>query len=153
MKLTSRNLMFAVVKAKGNPFFLRPNDCVVENVSWGMFTWGEADLIALTKAGYLIEGEVKISKADFLHDSAKRKWRERSGWSRDIRRFFYIVPIELKDFVLENTDKGVISVSVTEFLSYDVKIERESNNNDSRKLSVEEKLKLMRLGCMKAWKR
>ena len=34
----------------------------------------ESDIIAVTKTGYLIEYEVKTSRADFLADRRKTKW-------------------------------------------------------------------------------
>jgi hypothetical protein len=151
-KYDSSSIANAVVKNKGNPFNLRINECVIQNVSWGLFSWGEADLIALTKSGYLIEGEIKISKQDFLKDKDKWKWDINSSWSKDIKRFFYIVPIHLKDFAMENTDRGVISVSHTETGIYKIKIERDDKCNVGRKLFIEEKMQLLRLGSMRAWR-
>ena len=40
------------------------HEIVVPNVSWSWLLW-EADLISITKAGYMNEYEIKISKQDF----------------------------------------------------------------------------------------
>lgn len=151
-ELTAKQISLAVVHAKTSPFNIRKNDCVVSNVSWGLFDWGEADLIALTKSGYLIEGEIKISKDDFLKDKFKKKWREDSRWHKDIKKFFYIVPENLSDFAIENTDRNIISVTITPAHGYVVKILRDRVGNIGRKLFMEEKMQLMRLGSMRAWK-
>jgi len=37
-----------------------------------VMSWGECDLLTMTKAGYLREYEIKLSKADFLADRKKR---------------------------------------------------------------------------------
>jgi hypothetical protein len=152
--LSARQIAMAVAHSGHTPFLLRKNEAVVENVSWGLFSWGEADLIAMTKAGYLIEGEIKISKTDFLKDSSKKKFTENhiEKWKRDIKRFFYIVPDHLREFALANTEHGVISVSITEKAAYKVKIEREGKYNIGRKLFIEERMQLMRLGCFRAWR-
>lgn len=151
MILTAKQVAMAVVHSR-SIFNLRTNDCVVANVSWGLFSWGEADLIALTKSGYLIEGEIKLTKSDFLADKDKKKWKEGSEWPKDIKRFFYIVPDYLADFALENTDHGVISVSISETGTYSSKVKRDSKYNKGRKFFIEEKMQLMRLGAMRAWK-
>lgn len=46
---------------------------VVPNAYWGLgLTW-EADLLVISKAGYLTEVEIKVSKADLLHPAPINK--------------------------------------------------------------------------------
>ena len=60
---------------------------VVPNVSWG-FMWYEADLVVITKAGYMTEIEIKRSWTDFLADFKKRDYHSDAR----ISRFYYAVP-------------------------------------------------------------
>jgi len=137
-----------------SPFNLRKNEAVIENVSYGMFSWGEADLIALTKSGYMIEGEIKISSNDILADLKKQKWKEESykKWVRDIKKFYYCVPEELVAFTMENTNRAVIEVSVSESGAYRSRVVRDCQHGGGRKLFLEEKVNLLRLGCFRAWR-
>ncbi len=45
---------------------------IIPNVSWSFLTW-EADMISVTKANYLNEYEIKISRQDFYNDFRKKK--------------------------------------------------------------------------------
>ena len=81
---------------------------VVPNVSWGLF-WHEADLVVVTKAGYLSEIEIKRSWTDFLADFKKRRYHDDDR----IARFYYAVPEcmyqPVKDYLEENSHKQCIS--------------------------------------------
>lgn len=75
---------------------------------------GIADLVFISRAGYLTEIEVKISLADWKADSSKRKWlKERPS----VARFFYAVPATLVDsipsWVPEHAGILAISASLT----------------------------------------
>ena len=50
----------------------RGHEIITPNVSWSWLNW-EADIISFTRAHYMYEFEIKISKADFLNDFTKRK--------------------------------------------------------------------------------
>lgn len=61
----------------------------------------EADIIELTKSGYAVEYEVKITRADFRNDAKKQKvYRTQPAKSKyeilqegdRVNRFYYIVP-------------------------------------------------------------
>jgi len=53
----------------------------------------ESDIIAVTKTGYLVEYEVKISRADFLADRRKTKWKEYAiFYDKAPKHFYYIIP-------------------------------------------------------------
>ena len=77
--------------------------------------WWENDLFVVTKSGYWVEHEIKLSLADFRADAAKAKdvrvgplwWRDpkqerkhdllADRSERGPNRFFYVVPEELSD--------------------------------------------------------
>lgn len=65
--------------------FLR-NDVFI-NISWG-FLYHEADMLILSKAGYLTEIEIKRSWADTKNDFKKNHTHS----SQVITKFFYAVP-------------------------------------------------------------
>jgi hypothetical protein len=74
---------------------------VFPNVYIGCF---EADIIELTKSGYAVEYEVKITRADFRNDAKKQKKQDvyaiqppKSKYEilqegKRVNRFYYIVP-------------------------------------------------------------
>jgi hypothetical protein len=71
---------------------------VFPNVYIGCF---EADIMELTKSGYAVEYEVKITRSDFLNDAKKQKFYEtqppKSKYEilqedKRVNRFYYIVP-------------------------------------------------------------
>ena len=76
----------------------RGHEIIVPNVSWSWLYW-EADIISITKAGYMNEYEIKISKQDFKADFKKRKHNSfkrcsfREG-ARVPNRFWYVAPIK-----------------------------------------------------------
>ena len=90
----------------------------------------------------------------FLIDSKKKKWAGECGdlWKKDIKQFYYIVPVELVEFALQNTEHGVVSAEVTNKSSYKITVHRQGKFNRGRKLFLEERNKLLRLGCFRAWK-
>lgn len=57
------------------------------------FAGGEMDLLVVSKAGYLIEVEIKLSRSDWKADAAKSKWSMPER--RFVSRFYYAVPPEL----------------------------------------------------------
>lgn len=66
---------------------------VVPNVYIG---GGEMDVAVVTRAGYLVEVEVKLSLSDWNADQAKAKWSpERAKYREVVSRFYYAVPTEL----------------------------------------------------------
>lgn len=71
----------------------RTNNKVFPNIHLGGF---ECDILELTKAGYLYEYEVKISKADFKADAKKKTWAgtkyELIKLGNRTNYFYYVVP-------------------------------------------------------------
>ena len=151
--MKAEDIAIIAVKRSNSPFFLRANQCVVRNVSWGLFSWGEADIIALTKSFYLIEGEIKISKSDLLADRKKLKFLherttiDHSHWKQDIKAFYYIVPTAIVEQAM------LLSYGVIEVDGDKLKVHRKSPiHKEAKKLPDKQVYNLMRLGCMKAWR-
>lgn len=55
---------------------------------------GEMDLAVVTRAGYLVEVEIKASLADWNADRAKSKWQMPKEREK-VSRFYYAVPTDL----------------------------------------------------------
>lgn len=120
---------------------------VVPNVFWGMGLTYEADLIILSRSGYGTEIEIKVSKSDLVRDHKKLNAhlgqnRKGENW---VRKTFFAVPPSLKDEV--RPDYGVLVVE-----GGHVEVYRPSPiKKDVTPLSMERRLKLAELGCMRIW--
>jgi len=107
----------------------------------------------INKSGFLKEIEIKISKSDF-HKDFKKEHHHIDKHNR-ISQFYYALPIylydKIKDLIPE--DVGIITCERIEYLSeFNVRatILREAKKiKDCRKLTVEEKLNMARLGTMR----
>jgi len=150
--MTSRDVLIALTRQSGP--FCRRRYIAVPNVSWG---WGldyEADLIAVSPAGWCTEVEIKVSKADLKADAAKHKWSR--GLGPMISRFYYAVPDSLEEFALQNIlpNHGLIIVRPdthsTGFPRARV-VRRADRIAAARKTNPDELNKLMHLGIMRFW--
>lgn len=77
-----------------NELNARGHIAIIPNVSWSWLYW-EADLISITKAKYMHEYEIKISKSDFKNDFKKRKHTTMTRTGRTTRipnYFWYVAP-------------------------------------------------------------
>lgn len=137
-------------------FDLRKN-IIVPNVSWGLLSH-EADLLILSKSGYLTEVEIKRSWSDFLADFRKRHTHDdpKVSWH------YYAVPESIVDKCkakLEELDKrkkwGLIRYTEWQGMCMPSIVMHPSNHNyhnSDKKLYIEEQLQLARLGTMRVWK-
>lgn len=126
-----------------------PRHICVSNVSWSMLPY-EADLIAVTNSGYMIEVEIKVSLADLKRDAAKSKWRY-PAFDNLVSRFYYAMPDDLwqkiaaKEAVPEWA--GVIVISADGFAT----VAREATRRQARALTNVERFNLARVGSFRAW--
>ena len=127
------------------------------------FSDWEADLLVASKAGYLTEVEVKVSKADWRADKGKKRKFERlnQGGGR-LKFFYYAAPKELAEQwgQIGIPDwAGVIAVAerANEFSAADgyqhftTVIRPAQPMPGHRKLTDMELAKLARLGALRIW--
>jgi hypothetical protein len=131
-------------------FFDCKKSLIVPNISWG-FNIHECDLFIIRSSGYAIEVEIKRSVADTKNDLNKKHDHS----DNRIREFYFAIPIELydscKDFIPSHA--GIITIGKTEYGKiYKANIERNATiNKNSRRLTLEEQLKVARLGTLRIW--
>ncbi len=141
-------------------FFNPIRNLIIPNVRHGFLKY-EADLIVMTKSGYLSEVEIKISKSDFDNDFKKKH----SHGSKKIKYFYYAFPKDLmeKYNLIEEVPNhaGVISVDRRRLRTLKInpfhknhsgcEIEKKPKLLYNYKLSLEEQYKLARLGAIRVW--
>lgn len=76
---------------------------VVPNVSWGFFKTHEADMLILSKAGYLTEIEIKRSWSDFVQDFKKTT----NHYEGKVDKFYYCVPESIYEKVIDYLENKV----------------------------------------------
>jgi hypothetical protein len=130
-----------------------PRHLCVPNVSWSLLPY-EADLLAMTSSGYLIEVEIKISLSDLKRDTVKTKWNCRA-FDQLVSRFYYAMPASLwsKNGVPEcvREGAGVISVERDRNGVLRTRMEREATRTSARPLTPQQQFDLARVGSYRAW--
>lgn len=91
--LTLEQIESLLVGYADSPFYIRKN-IVVPNVDWG-FLNHEADLLVLSKAGYLTEVEIKRTWSDFMADFKK----SHTHYDKKLSHFYYAVPYSIAERV------------------------------------------------------
>ncbi|MBP7509387.1 MAG: MmcB family DNA repair protein [Prolixibacteraceae bacterium] len=139
-------------------YFSYRRNLVIPNVSWG-FNIHECDLLVVTKSGYLIEVEIKISKSDLKADM-KKEHNHHDHYNR-VKELYFAMPENLAedkeciDLVPENA--GIILVSKwkpnwhKDLFVQARTIRKSKVNKAAGKLYDNEKYQLARLGTMRIW--
>ncbi len=126
---------------------------IVPNVGWGM-NMHECDLLVVSKAGYLTEIEIKITRADLRRDLKKRHLHK----SPRIKRLFFALPDYLEScqhMVPERA--GIILVSAADRAStypYSCgcrRIRAAVTNKAAGKITDYDRYKIARLGALRIW--
>ena len=118
----------------------------------------EADMLVMSKSGYLTEIEIKRSWRDFLADFKKHHHHEKGEL---VKYLYYCVPVSLYDRVVEHLngldDFGVDGiVTYNEELRIDLRPYRHPSPDyklhfsNGRKLFLEQRFELARFGAMRA---
>jgi len=81
-EFTIQNALYNHLLAKGHEF-------IIPNIYLSGGAWSEADLISVTKAGYISEYEIKVSRADFKADFNKLKHHFFKKDQRCFQRYFW----------------------------------------------------------------
>lgn len=148
MKIGATKVAEAVVA----DVFPIPRNLCVSNVSWSLLPY-EADLLAMTGSGYLVEVEIKVSLADLKRDAAKAKWNSRA-FGELVSRFYYAMPLPLweKDSAKECVPEGsgVIVVAVRD-TGIRASIAIEAARRPARPLTPRQQFDLARVGSYRAW--
>lgn len=140
-------------------FGIREN-IIVPNVSWGYFKTHEADMVILTKSGYITEVEIKRSLEDLKADFKKHT----NHYEGKVEQLFYAVPVGIADKawkIIEQSFEG--NPVKCGMLVYDegggvgvympapsISMMQRKNKQDNR-LFLEEQNRLIRLGVMRYW--
>lgn len=147
--MTALDIEIAVIK-----YFNPRQNIIVPNVSWGLWnkeykTLHECDIISLTGSSWATEIEIKVSKADLLKDNEKRHGHTHNL----IRRLYFAVPEEMKDFALANIPEraGLIVVSARRNANRGyVEFAKECKiNKQAVKWTDKQRFQLARLGAMR----
>ncbi len=146
--LTTNEMEVAIAKY----FNVRLN-IIVPNISWGLAGMHECDMFIIKRSGVAVEVEIKRTKSDFLADF--KKGHDHKDKFNRITEFYYAFPLELLDkcidlvpehagiFVCKRYgDNGIVKAH----------LERKPTKiKNSRKLTIEEQLKVAKLGTMRIW--
>ncbi len=136
-------------------FDIRKN-IIVPNISWGFDGIHEIDLFVMRKSGLAIEVEIKRSISDLKADF--KKGHSHIDKKNRITKFYYAIPEKLleKSLPLIPKDSGIIlcyRINNNERNIARARIYKEAKiRKGSRKLTVEEQFKIVRLGCMRILK-
>lgn len=134
-----------VMLATSKEFDFRRN-LFVTNVDWGLLNH-EADVIVMSKNGYLTEIEIKRSKADLRADFKKNHKHN----DILIKNLYFCIPTSLKDECLELIKTH--NYKVFGLILYDdnkrFKIHHIGDRNNFRRLTNDERYRLARLGCIR----
>lgn len=121
---------------------------IIPNISYGFDYMHECDIFILKPSGYCTEIEIKRSISDLKADFKKKHTHK----DNRIKNFYYCIPEQLIEKALEiiPKDAGILECYFSGKLR--CRIYRESvSNKEARKLTEDEKVKLMRLAYMRIW--
>ncbi len=159
--------MARIIVEKSGRFSLRGSNVffLMENVSWGLFNWGEVDLLVCSKALYLTDVEIKLSISDLRADFRKRKWRS-NRFKADIKHHYYAVPKEIEVRAISvieqhRPNSGIIVVEKklcgsggNEYHIESCRVLKQSKANNKAKAFPGDKLiNLARLSMFRYWRK
>lgn len=144
MKITTLDIELAVVARFG----VRQN-VIVPNISWGLGIH-ECDLLIVTNAGYAIEVEIKISKADLKKDALKGHGHV----DKRIKALYFAIPENLISCTELIPDRAGIFI-VRDYASngpyFCECVRKPTINKTAHKLTPTEYFKVAHLGAMRIW--
>ena len=143
-RLTAQDVELAVAS-----FFGIRENIIVPNVSWGLFRDNhEADMVILRQSGWADEVEIKVTSRDIKADLAKHHG---CGHARpeNMRFLWFAVPESLIGDENIPSDAGILGVYGKGRV---VRVVRPAKVRPGvRKLNETERVKLLRLGCLRIW--
>jgi hypothetical protein len=146
------NLLF--LECRIAKYFDYRQNVIIPNVSWGIGLDYEADLIVVSKAKYVTEIELKVSKSDLKRDRDKRKWKPKPEYDfrgelyNVVKKQFFGIPEDLGDSInFIPSHCGVIMVRPNGRCH----MERAPRILKARPLSGKEYLHALHLASMRTW--
>lgn len=132
-----------IVYAISRKFNYRQN-LIVPNISWGFFIH-ECDVFIVTKSGYAIEVEIKITKSDLIKDKRKTHGHR----SNKIKRLYFAIPEKMIKHIEHIPQRaGIITVNPHGRCTV---IRKPVINTNAIKLTDQEKFMVARLGALRIW--
>lgn len=145
MNKSERDIQIALAR-----FFDSRANLVVPNVSWGLMPH-ECDVVVLTQAGYCIEVEIKISKADLKADLKKEHGHNPRGYDgANIHKLFFAMPDKMDTaecHALVPAKAGIIFVDE----KGNCRTARPGEKNGFPKWEDRQRFALARLGAIRIW--
>ncbi len=136
-------------------------DLVTTGITRGDIVNHECDILMVNKNRYLIEVEIKVSKADLRADFKKLHNHD----CKNIKHTYFAIPDDMKDCLdLIPKEFGVILVRKSEWTDsfmkktpiiktrYPVKVVRRPKKKSSYKIPDDKLIKLYRLSTFRYWK-
>ena len=132
-------------------YFNHRANLIIPNVSWG-FNIHECDLLIVSRAGFITEVEIKISKSDIKADLKKGHKHN----DHRIKRLFFAIPYYLKDCAdLIPEHAGIINIDNRDWPERPrrprVMVSRQAKNNSVYKCTLRDRYDLARLGAIRIW--
>ena len=144
------SLSYAEIELSISKFYGTRQHIIVPNcyINFGTIADHECDLIVIKRSGYAVEIEIKMSKSDLKAD-----FKKKHGHIDDrLQHLFYALPSDLyekcKELIPEYA--GIMVVYPHETGAY-TRILKSAPVKPCRKLTVDEQLKIARLGVMRVW--
>lgn len=124
----------------------------VPNVSWGFFVEHEADLVKVSRSGFLTEYEIKRSWSDFVADFKKRSYHSDDR----ISEFYYVVPKVMAQAASKFIDESSMRLYGPGIYYFSeesgwLSLQRKCNRPKGTKMYVEDMYEIARLGTLRYW--
>lgn len=129
---------------------------IVPNVYWGLSGMHECDLLVVSKAGYLTEIEIKITRAGLRADKKKPHGHR----CPRIKRLFFALPDYLEHCIDLVPERAGIILVRPESVDYKAnpflvlrcrQIRPAQRNKAAGKISNVDRYKIARLGALRIW--
>jgi len=136
-------------------YFGFTRNLIVPGMTRGLFTH-ETDLAVISKAGFVTEVEIKVSRSDMLNEKKKRH----RHYCNKIKYLYFAIPDKMfKENNLEIIPDraGIITVDKSDTwrglngLPYICEIKRPAKVQPAIKLTEEERYRCARLGAIRIW--
>jgi len=150
LPLVSTRLSYLDIELAIAKYYDTRQHIIVPNcyINFGTSADHECDLIIIKRTGYAEEIEIKMSKSDLKADFKKKHGHV----DERLQHLYYAMPVELyeqcKELIPESA--GVLTITKYEDRGF-ARCVKSAPKKQCRKLTIEEQLKIARLGVMRMW--